>query len=60
MLGAQLLSLFALTHCQLQDVFFNSHNPVVGIILLMFFIFSMAMVLLNCLIAIMTDSATKV
>lgn len=38
----------------------QSKSPTVGIVLLLFFIFTMSMVLLNALIAIMSDAATEV
>jgi len=37
----------------------NSHNPIVATTLLLVFVFTMSMVLLNCLIAIMCDAATR-
>lgn len=42
------------------DLFYNSHNPIIGIILLLLFVFTMSMVLLNCLIAIMSDACSRV
>ena len=41
------------------DLFYNSHNPIIGIILLLLFVFTMSMVLLNCLIAIMSDACSR-
>jgi hypothetical protein len=41
------------------DIFFGSKKPIIGVILLVVFLFVMAMVLLNLLIAVMSDSATK-
>lgn len=38
----------------------QSHNPNVATVLLVAYVFSMCIVLLNCLIAIMSDSANKV
>ena len=38
----------------------QSHNPNVAIVLLVAYVFSMCIVLLNCLIAIMSESANKV
>ncbi len=38
----------------------QSHNPDVAPILLLAYVFAMCIVLLNCLIAIMIESATKV
>ncbi|KAL3141754.1 hypothetical protein ABBQ32_004434 [Trebouxia sp. C0010 RCD-2024] len=42
------------------DLFYNSHNPIIGIVLLLLFVFTMSMVLLNCLIAIMSDACSRV
>ena len=39
------------------DLYSQSHNPVVSIILLVLFVFIMSMVLLNCLIALMSGTA---
>lgn len=42
------------------DLFYNSHNPIIGVLLLLLFVFTMSMVLLNCLIAIMSDACSRV
>lgn len=41
------------------DIFYNSKKPVIGVILLIAFLFAMSMVLLNLLIALMSDAASK-
>lgn len=41
------------------DLFYNSKKPVIGILLLWLFLFVMTMVLLNLLIALMSDAAAK-
>jgi hypothetical protein len=41
------------------DLFYNSKKPVIGVILLIAFLFAMSMVLLNLLIALMSDAAAK-
>lgn len=38
------------------DLYTESHNPVVSLILLVLFVFIMCMVLLNCLIALMSGA----
>jgi hypothetical protein len=42
------------------DLFSGSHNPAVAITLLIAYVFIMSMVLLNCLIALMSDACAKV
>jgi hypothetical protein len=41
-------------------VFSGTHNPQIGLVLLLLYWFTMSMVLLNCLIAIMADACSRV
>lgn len=41
-------------------IFNGTHNPEIGLVLLLLYWFAMSMVLLNCLIAIMADACSRV
>lgn len=47
-------------HWRVKLLFVQSKSPTLGILLLLVFIFTMSMVLLNALIAVMSEAATEV